>query len=82
MIKQQRDPSVGPFIALGDIDRFKQYCTDNGYHVRLTKAFTIAPDFDVRYDGHWMCVKWNKITKRMTADRRLAPIVEQFKAAR
>lgn len=76
MMRPARDPTTGPYVTFDDVEPFKQFCAANDYSVRPSKG--AASDFDVRYDGHWMCVKRNKVTERMTADRRLAPLVHKF----
>lgn len=75
-----RTASVGPWIALGDLDLFSSFCVSSGYTVRV--PVSLNSDLDVYFEGHWMSVRWNKNNRRYTADRRLSSIVQKFVSER
>lgn len=76
-----RAAGEGPWIATADVIPFKEFCAEQGY------AWRDHPDpwkeaYQVRFDGQWMSILWNKNFKRYTVDRRLDAIVKAFKANR
>jgi len=73
----RRSAGEGPWIALDDMRAFKQFLTDNGFQWREHPGLN-STGYQVRHQGHWMALLWNKGFKRFTADRRLSLIVQSF----
>lgn len=76
-----RNACTGPFVSPEDMADFKEFCTRNGITFRDHTGI-YSSGYQVRHQGHWMALLWNKGTKRFTADRRLTLIVQSFAAER
>lgn len=81
MMKTQRDAGVGPWISIENIREFCQWLTDNNIRWR-DHVGAMSRGYQVRHDGHWMALLWNKGFQRYTADRRLSLIVQSFASER
>ncbi len=79
MSKEARKASKGPWIASEQIGAFEAFCKERGHDVRENSGL-LQSGFQVRHNGHWMSVQWNKSFKRYTADSRLALVVQSFAA--
>lgn len=76
-----RDASAGPWVSSDDRKAFLAFCEANGHQTREhPDPFRHA--WQIRHQGHWMGLLWNKNTRRYTADRRLTLIVQSFAATR
>lgn len=76
-----RNACAGPWVAPEDMQRFLVFCGTNGHGVREHTGLC-SDGYQVRHQGHWMGLLWNKHTRRYTADRRLSLIVQSFAASR
>lgn len=78
----QRDPLEGPWVSVSDIERFEAWCKAHGYQTRQPKGITnpTQTGFEIRHQGNWMGIRWNRGTERYTADRRLSLVVQSFAA--
>jgi hypothetical protein len=74
-----RDACAGPWVALEDARKFLQFCSANGHETREHPGLN-SDGYQVRHQGHWMGLLWNKHMRRYTADRRLSLIVQSFAA--
>jgi hypothetical protein len=72
-----RAASQGPWIAREDMAAFKAFALGNGHEVREHPGLNCS-GYQIRHQGHWMGVLWNKGFKRYTADRRLSLLVQSF----
>lgn len=75
-----RAAGEGPWIASGDIEAFLKFCEANGHATRDHPDPWKLRDHQVKHQGHWMSLLWNKSFKRYTADRRLSLLVQSFAA--
>ncbi len=75
-----RDASQGPWVGAADIESFLLFCRSNGHETRPNAGEHRG--FEVRHQGHWMGLRWNKSFDRYTADRRLTLIVQSFAMVR
>lgn len=74
-----RNAGQGPWIERSDMNEFLAFCERNGHKTRShPNGFTDC--WQVRHDGHWMAMPWNKSWERYTADRRLSLIIQSFAA--
>lgn len=80
--KQQRSAAEGAFIDQKEIRDFLTHCEEKGIQTRKHSGWPVQTGYQVRYQGHWMALCWNKNWKRYTADKRLGEIVDQFVAKR
>lgn len=76
-----RAASQGPWIASGDCQQFLGWLTAQGIGWREHTGLW-SNGYQVRHDGHWMALLWNKSFRRYTADRRLEAIVRGFRASK
>lgn len=76
-----RAASEGPWIASADLNQFLAFCQANG-HATREHPDPWKNDWQVKHQGHWMSLSWNKNWKRYTADRRLALVVQSFAASK
>jgi hypothetical protein len=76
-----RNACAGPWISLEDMPKFLDFCAANGHETRLHRGID-STGHQVKHQGHWMALPWNRNTKRYTADRRLSLIVQSFAAAK
>jgi hypothetical protein len=74
-----RSAAEGPWIASDDIRPFLAWLTTQGIEWREHPGL-MSNGYQVRHDGHWMGLLWNKNWRRYTADRRLTLIVQSFAA--
>jgi hypothetical protein len=72
-----RDASQGPWITSCDIEQFLTFCRSNGHQTREHPDLWTT-GYQIRLQGHWMSLLWNKSFKRYTADRRLTLLVQSF----
>lgn len=72
-----RAAGEGPWIALEDMRAFREFAVKNGHEVREHPGL-MSNGYQVRHQGHWMGLLWNKGFKRYTADRRLSLLVQSF----
>lgn len=78
--KPQRSAAVGAFITQDELPAFLAHCTGLGLATREHSGWPAQSGYQVRYQGHWMALCWNKSWKRYTADKRLGELVDQFVA--
>ena len=76
-----RSAAAGPWVAGEDIGAFLQFCRQQGRETREHPGL-MSRGYQVRHDGHWMPLLWNKSFKRYTADRRLSLLVQSFAASK
>lgn len=74
-----RAASEGPWVSLKDCRAFREWLTSKGVEWRKHPGL-MSEGYQVRHQGHWMGLLWNKGFKRYTADRRLSLIVQSFAA--
>lgn len=77
-----RAAGEGPWIASDDIGAFLDFCEANGHTTREHPDPWKLRAHQVKHQGHWMSLLWNKNFKRYTADRRLSLLVQSFAAAK
>lgn len=75
-----RDASEGPWIGAADIESFLLFCRCRGHDTRTHHGS--QGGYEVRHQGHWMSLRWNKSFQRYTADRRLTLVVQSFAMVR
>lgn len=78
--KPQRSAAEGAFIDQKEIAGFLAHCAAGGLQTREHSGWPVQSGYQVRYQGHWMALCWNKHWKRYTADKRLGELVDQFVA--
>jgi hypothetical protein len=71
-----RNAMKGPYVTLADIRAFKDFC--ESLELETREGHSLNVDFEVKFDGHWMGLYWNRNTKRYTVDKRLAAFVKSF----
>lgn len=72
-----RAASEGPWVASEKVEAFLDFCDANDHATRAhPDPFIIA--YQVKHQGHWMSVIWNKNFNRYTVDRRLSLMVQSF----
>jgi hypothetical protein len=72
-----RDASKGPWLDSKDVQAFLVFCSKKGYATRgHTNVWIDA--HQVKFQGHWMSITFNKNYKRYTADKRLSLVVQSF----
>lgn len=76
-----RAASKGPWIAAFDRAAFLAFCEAQGHETREHPGLC-SNGYQVRHQGHWMGLLWNKHFKRYTADRRLSLLVQSFAATK
>jgi hypothetical protein len=67
----------GPWVSADDCRNFLGWLTAQGISWREHTGLG-SRGYQVRHDGHWMGLLWNKGFRRYTADRRLENIVRRF----
>lgn len=72
--------STGPCLEARDVPDFLGFCKGKGYNTRLHQGPTRG--YNVRFNGHWMVVLWNKSRKRFTVDSRLSEVLKEFRESR
>jgi len=77
MNKSTRSASDGPWVDQKDIAAFRVFCEKNGRATRENTGL-LQDGFQVKHQGHWMALSWNRAFKRYTADRRLSLLVQSF----
>lgn len=65
------------WIKRDDMAAFRAFCEANGYATR-DHTGPFLDGIQVRHNGHWMALVWNKPWKRYSADARLGLIVQSF----
>lgn len=78
--KPQRSAGEGAFVEQREVAGFLAYCASLKLETRGHSGWPVQTGYQVRYQGHWMALCWNKSWKRYTADKRLGDIVDQFVA--
>lgn len=81
IMNKQRNPNRGPFLSIAEKVLFEKWCVVQQYNTRLRYNGCNCNGIDVRYNGHWMGVIYNKGFNRYTVDKRMAPLIEEFKNA-
>ena len=72
-----RDASKGPWLDSKDVQAFLVFCSKKGYATRGHKNPWIKA-YDIKFNGHWMALMYNKAHNRYTADKRLGLVVQSF----
>lgn len=76
-----RAAGAGPWIVRADLNRFLEFCAAEGHGTR-PHPDVFRDAHQIQYAGHWMSLIWNKSFSRYTADKRMAPLVQSFAAAK
>lgn len=76
-----RNACAGPWVSSDALADFLVFCARNGHETRGHTGIG-SRGYQIRHQGHWMGLLWNKNTMRYTADRRLSLLVQSFSAER
>ena len=76
-----RNAGEGPWITRTDLQPFLAFCREHGHKTREHTDLW-REGHQIRHQGHWMSLLWNKAFVRYTADRRLSLLVQSFSASK